>query len=66
MAAIGAVSAELREKLHAAARESIKRFPRRSAPGPNGSRFEHWGLLTADEEAWDYAADMVVEFLQGQ
>jgi hypothetical protein len=64
--AIGPVSAELRLRLHAAAVQAIRRFPRRSSPGPNGSRFEHWGVLTADEEACDYAADMVVEFLLGE
>jgi len=63
---VGPVDADFRERLRAAAVLAIKKFPRRSAPGPNGSRFEHWGLLTADEEAWGFAADMVVDFLLGE
>ena len=54
-----------REQLVQAAAKAIRRYPRRSSPGPNGSRFEHWGVLTADHEALAAGAEVVVDFLVG-
>ena len=63
---IGAVDEELRAQLTAAAVRSIRRFPRRSSPGPNGSRFEHWGCLTHDALALQRVAEVLVCFLLGE
>jgi len=57
---------ELRGKLVAAAERSIRHFPRRSSPGPNGSRFEHWGCLAHDASALRVGAAVVVCFLLGE
>jgi len=60
------VGAELREELVKAAEKTIKRFPKRSSPGPNGSRFEHWGVLAQDAAALREGAKLVVAFLLGE
>ena len=60
------ISPELREELKTAVCRAIQRFPRRSSLGPNGSRFEHWGLLKADSEALGLAAEDMVGFLLGE
>eukprot|EP00973_Karenia_brevis_P090132 12401124-Karenia_brevis.AAC.1 len=46
-----AVTPEFRAKLEAAVAHGIIHFPRRKGPGPNGSRFEHWGSLAADADS---------------
>eukprot|EP00973_Karenia_brevis_P055144 7668042-Karenia_brevis.AAC.1 len=43
-----AVPPEFRAKLEAAVAHGIVHYPRRKGPGPNGSRFEHWGSLATD------------------
>ncbi len=63
---VGLVSPELREQLQGAAAKALRRFPRRSSPGPNGSRFEHWGVLTSDEAALREGIDLIVDFLLGE
>ena len=62
----GTVDEELRAQLTAAAEKSIRRFPRRSSPGPNGSRFEHWGCLVHDALALRRGAEVLVCFLLGE
>ena len=59
------VSDELRASLLAVAARGIRRFPRKSGPGPNGSRFEHWGVLQHDADALQAGAEFVVDFLFG-
>lgn len=61
-----AVSPEVRARLVEEARKAIGRFPTRSGPGPNGSRFEHWGTVRADTDARDDAAEVIVMFLLGE
>ena len=60
------VDADFRIRLEAAAAKAISRFPRRSGPGPNGSRFEHWGTLAADNGSLQAGAKVVVSFLLGE
>jgi len=60
------VGADLREELVKAAEKTIKRFPKRSSPGPNGSRFEHWGVLAQDSSALREGAKLAVAFLLGE
>ena len=55
-----------RERLLEGARQSLDHYPARSGPGPNGARFEHWGTVKADEDAWEEASQMVVRFLLGE
>ena len=57
---------ETRADLVAAARRQLSRYPARSGPGPNGSRFEHWATTLADSEAADQAAELAVRFLLGE
>ena len=57
---VGPTSPEVREQLVACARKLLARWPSRAAPGPNGSRFEHWGAVTQDEDSWEAAAQVVV------
>ncbi len=61
-----AVDGALRAELVAAAERSIRRFPRRSRPGPNGSRFEHWGYLAQDARALCSGGEVVVCFFFGE
>ena len=56
---------ELRAQLVEAATIAIQRHPKRSSPGPNGSRFEHWAVLAADPGALKPGAELVVDFLLG-
>ena len=56
-------SPEARGQLVACAR---KLLASRAAPGPNGSRFEHWGAVTQDEDSWEAAAQVVVMFTLGE
>ena len=63
---VAQVSAELRGRMVAEARKLLKRWPSRAAPGPNGSRFEHWGAVTVDEDSWEAAAQVVVMFALGE
>ena len=49
-----------------AAGKAISKFPRKSSPGPNGSRFEHWGVLAADGGALEAGAEVIVNFLLGE
>jgi hypothetical protein len=39
---VPAVSQEIRDLMLVQATKHLKRYPARAAPGPNGSRFEHW------------------------
>ena len=57
---------DVRNQLLEHARRSINRYPGRSGPGPNGSRFEHWGTVRTDDNAWDEASHMVVRLLLGE
>ena len=45
---VGPTSPEVRGQLVACARKLLARWPSRAAPGPNGSRFEHWGAVTQE------------------
>ena len=45
---------------------AVSQSPQCSSPRPNGSRFEHWGVLTADHESLVLAAETVVQFLLGE
>eukprot|EP00969_Alexandrium_andersonii_P136125 6022675-Alexandrium_andersonii.AAC.1 len=54
------------EQLVQAVQKAIVQAPRRSGPGPNGSRFEHWKTLLADSTALDANARVVVAFLLGR
>ena len=56
---------ETRKLLVKAAIKAIRRYPRCPSPGPNGSRFEHWGVLTSDSQAMEAAAEVVVDFMLG-
>ena len=56
---------EFREQVIIAIRKSLRRLPRNSGPGPNGSRFEHWACLTADEDAEMFGAEVIADFLIG-
>ena len=60
-----AVSQEVRDQL-GQARKHLKRWPSRASPGPNGSRFEHWGSVTSDSGSWEAAAQVVVLFALGE
>ena len=62
----GGLGPELREELVEAAATAIQRHPKRSSPGPNGSRFEHWGVLAADVAALRAGAELLVDFLLGE
>ena len=46
-------------------RKAIEQSPRRSGPGPNGSRFEHWKTLLADSAALEANCRVAVAFLLG-
>ena len=59
-------TAELRERMLEEAAKLLKRWPSRAAPGPNGSRFEHWGSVTYDTQAWEAAAQVIVMFALGE
>ena len=60
------LSADARQALVAEARRCLRHYPPRSGPGPNGSRFEHWGTVCADSESWDAASEVIVMFLLGE
>ena len=60
------VDPEVRTELVAEARKALVRYKARSAPGQNGSRFEHWATVQADSVAWDAASEVVVMFLLGE
>ena len=57
---------EIRKQLHEAVRQAIIKSPKRSGPGPNGSRFEHWRTLASDDIALSAVSDVVVMFLLGE
>ena len=57
---------ETRADLVDAVRRNLKRYPARSGPGPNGSRFEHWATAAADSEATDHVSQVAVMFLLGE
>eukprot|EP00973_Karenia_brevis_P013514 1834801-Karenia_brevis.AAC.1 len=63
---ISDVSAELRSKLEAAAARGLTHYARRKGPGPNGSRFEHWGSTGTDDVSLRAASEVVVAFLLGE
>ena len=68
-AAVGAgqvVSADTRTCLKEAAARCTLHSPRRSGPGPNGSRFEHWRVLKCDDRALEATAQVIVLFLLGE
>ena len=60
------ISPQVRERMIAEARKLLARWPSRAAPGPNGSRFEHWGAVTLDQDSWEAAAQVVVMFALGE
>ena len=57
---------DLQNELLTAVKDHVRRAPRRSGPGPNGSRFEHWRTLLCDTPALEACARVVVLFLYGQ
>jgi len=59
-------SQELRDQLLEEIHKAFKKFPRRSGPGPSGSRFEHWGVVTVDENALQHASETVLALLLGE
>jgi len=60
------VEDQVRALLAEQARKALGRYKPRAGPGPNGSRFEHWGTVASDNVAWDAAAEVVVMFLLGE
>ena len=60
------VSDRKREELQEATKRAIGHGPKRSGPGPNGSRFEHWATLLCDSKALNDCASVVVAFLLGE
>ena len=60
------LDSETREQLNQAVRQAIIKSPKRSGPGPNGSRFEHWRTLASDDVALSAVAAVVVNFLLGE
>ena len=56
---------ETKEALVEAVKRHLRRSPKRSGPGPNGSRFEHWRTVLSDSEAATAVARVVVLFLYG-
>ena len=61
-----ALSPELRSKLESVAQTSVCKYPARSGPGPNGSRFEHWGTARADQDALEEVGFLMVRFLMNE
>ena len=59
------LSEDFRQKLLVAIQKGFSRFPKRSSPGANGSRFEHWGVVACDEEACQAAAAFILDLLVG-
>ena len=51
------------ERLVGGIAKYISSAPNRAAPGPLGSRFEHWGVLVADDQALEAGAEAIVNFL---
>eukprot|EP00959_Pyramimonas_sp_CCMP1952_P014541 308247-Pyramimonas_sp.AAC.1 len=50
------VDVETVNKLVHEVKSAIRKAPKRSGPGPNGSRFEHWQTLQDDVEALEASA----------
>ena len=57
---------EARGALLAQAHKPLGRWPSRASPGPNGSRFEHWGTVTLDSVSWNAAAQVIDAFAYGE
>ena len=62
---VAPVTDELRESMVSTAAKLLRRWPSRASPGPNGSRFEHWGAISLDSESCEAAAHVVVMFALG-
>ncbi len=58
--------AEFREKVEQGVRACLPRTPRCSAPGPSGSRFEHWATLSANSSGLTAAGVVLTRFLLGE
>lgn len=59
-------SAEIRQQLVEAVKKAIIHSPKRSGPGLNDSRFEHWSTLLCDDKSTEALAHVVVLFLCGE
>ena len=60
------VCEERREQLLEEAGRTLTRWPARSAPGPNGSWFEHWGTVGADSDALSHAIEVGQTIIEKQ
>ena len=56
---------DLRHKLRQELRKGFKQFPRKSASGPGGTRYEHWSPLADDETMGNAVADCLLETVEG-
>jgi len=66
LAAPAGLPAEFREKIEQGVRTCLPRTPRFSAPGPSGSRFEHWSTLAANPDGLAAAGVVLTRFILGE
>ena len=55
---------DIRRRIVAVVSHVIKTLPRRSGPGPTGSRFQHWMTLRDSNESIGLAAEFVIRLIE--
>ena len=60
------LNVDVRARILAAVPKVLRTLPRRSGPGPSGSRFEHWMTIRGSDEGVRLAAELLVRLIEGK
>ena len=60
------LNVDVRARILAAVQKVLRTLPRRSGPGPSGSRFEHWMTIRGSDEGVRLAAELLVRLIEGK